>query len=267
MTDNTTKPIFGRLFNRLRSSREEDQSSANSKEHLIYAIGDIHGRHDLLVDLIEKIRVDTVATLRRLSGNHKISIVFLGDYIDRGHQSREVLESLSALTFSGTELIFLKGNHEEAALNFLDGGAALIKWLDYGGKETLSSYGIEVPKNTEGKNLLALREKFADAIPDHHLAFLRGLKSYWISGEYLFVHAGIDPAKPLEAQTDKEFLWIRDPFLKSIRKLPYIVVHGHTPEEKPVWDGRRIGVDTGAYITRRLTAAKLYGGDVMFLST
>jgi len=83
----------------------------------------------------------------------------------------------------------------------------------------------------------------------------------------IILHAGIDPARALENQTDKEFLWIRDPFLKSVRKLPYIVVHGHTPEEKPVWDGRRIGIDTGAYITRRLTAVKLHEGTVRFLST
>ena len=257
-------PILGRF----RSGLSEQTSQTPRRERLIYAIGDIHGRHDLLVEILEKIRIDTSATLNRVRYPCQVTMVFLGDYVDRGYESRQVLESLSVLTFTGTQLIFLKGNHEQAALDFLDMTSLDRNWLKFGGKETLSSYEISVPETVSSdEQLLSLKAKFAEILPAHHLAFLQNLKSNWATDGYLFVHAGIDPARPIEDQSDTEFLWIRDPFLKSVRKLPFIVVHGHTPEPSPVWDGRRIGVDTGAYISNKLTAAKLHAGAVTFLST
>ena len=172
------------------------------------------------------------------------------------------------MSFPGTEVICLKGNHEQAALEFLDRNADGSDWLKYGGRETLSSYGVDTGRK-EGDQawLNSVKEAFRAAFPERHLAFLKSLKLYWRYGDYLFVHAGIDPALSLENQTEKELLWIRGPFLNSVRKLPFIVVHGHTPEVKPVWDGRRIGVDTGAYISNILTAVKLYKGEVSFLAT
>ena len=237
-------------------------------QNLIYAIGDIHGRHDLMIALLEKVRLDMISIRSRLRTKIPTFIVFLGDYIDRGHESKQVIETLCNIKFDHTELIFLKGNHEEAALKFLDMEQSDTAWLSYGGRETLASYGISCPsEGLDEISLINVKATFKEFLPSHHLAFLEQLQSYWISGQYMFVHAGIDPKKPPEEQSDKEYLWIRDGFLSSIRKLPYIIVHGHTPEDSPTWDGRRIGIDTGAYISNRLTAVKLVHDSIDFLST
>ena len=247
-------------------SPENDGEAAGSD--LIYAIGDIHGRHDLLIALLEDIRLDTRRSLSRLTRKPDVYIVFLGDYIDRGDRSRDVIESLCQLNFDGTQLIYLKGNHEAIALDFLENRKIDKNWFQYGGRETLVSYGVKVPDDlVNPDNLVALKDAFIAAVPPSHLNFLRALKSYWIHGRYMFVHAGIDPSKDPESQTDSEYLWVRERFLNSIRQLPYIIVHGHTPEDAPTWDGRRIGIDTGAYISNRLTAVKLFNGGVEFITT
>ncbi len=268
MKNPASKEVFWKRLKPRSVSGGRKSTSPQTSSELIYAIGDIHGRLDLLMELLEAIIFDRAHTISNARVPSQTFIVFLGDYIDRGHQSREVIEFLSQVSIVDTEIIFLKGNHEQVAIEFLNQENSEIKWLDYGGVETLSSYGLDVKDaKPEGAELSALKSQFADALPNHHLRFLNGLKSYWIRDEFMFVHAGVKPGKPVESQTDKEFLWIRDDFLNSIQKLPFIIVHGHTPEPEPVWDGRRIGVDTGAYISNTLTAAKLYKGSVEFLST
>ena len=259
------------LRNMLGRRRQRNQNPPQELEvppGLIYAIGDVHGRHDLLAQLLETIRMDMVQfeTLsRKDSSTH---IVFLGDYIDRGHNSRQVLETLCNLDYQKTQFVFLKGNHEEAMLKFLDPDNSDTSWLGYGGRETLASYGVGCDSDAPSEiELINLKLSLAESLPANHLEFLLALKSYWIAGKHMFVHAGIDPKKPPEAQSDRQYLWIRDEFLSSIRKLPYIIVHGHTPEDEPTWDGRRIGIDTGAYISNKLTAARLFEGKVEFLST
>ena len=233
---------------------------------LMYAIGDIHGRHDLLQNLLALIKKDMLTLKNREID--KVSIVFLGDYIDRGHTSKEVLETLSTLKLGPAELVFLKGNHEAAVLDFIANPESGASWVKFGGRETLSSYNVKIPGILGPKfDWDDCRQRFCKRLPKHHLTFLNGLKSYQIIDEYMFVHAGIDPKKPVASQSDDEFLWIRTPFLESMIKLPYIVVHGHTPEPKPVWDGRRIGLDTGAYLSNKLTSARILDGDIKFLST
>ncbi|NNC38860.1 MAG: serine/threonine protein phosphatase [Hyphomonadaceae bacterium] len=233
---------------------------------LIYAIGDIHGRQDLLRALIGKIKQDI--SEHDHNSIQRTLIIFLGDYIDRGPGSKDVIETISKLKIHGAELIFLRGNHEAAALDFLLDPNKGANWLQFGGRETLASYGVSLPKEvSDVEDWTKYGKAFLKKIPARHMAFLRSLISYKIEGEYMFVHAGINPSKPAEGQSDDEYLWIRDSFLKSMKKLPYIVVHGHTPEVRPVWDGRRIGIDTGAYMSNKLTAVRLLAGNVKFLST
>lgn len=233
---------------------------------LIYAIGDVHGRQDLLASLIGKIKQDM--SQQNKGQIARTLVVFLGDYIDRGPGSKDVIETMSKLKISGAELVFLRGNHEAAALEFLRDPNQGSNWIRFGGRETLESYGVAMPREIdEIEDFTPYGQAFLKKISAQHVSFLKSLISYKIEGEYMFVHAGIHPAKPAEAQSDDEYLWIRDTFLKSMKKLPYIVVHGHTPEPKPVWDGRRIGIDTGAYMTNKLTAVRLFEGNVVFLST
>lgn len=245
----------------------QDGNSVKDRK-LIYAVGDIHGRHDLLSKIIDIIQTDIDDYTSKYGWCGRVIIVFLGDYIDRGFDSKAVIETLSNLDLQFAELVFLKGNHEAAILEFMENADAGLKWVHYGGRETLASYGIELPLNLETyDDWDEVQEKFLHTIPPYHLLFLRTLKTYRIEGEYMFVHAGMDPNKTLDQQTERDYLWIRSRFLKSTKKLPYIIVHGHTPESAPIWDGRRIGIDTGAYMSNKLTAVRLANGAVDFFLT
>lgn len=214
----------------------------------IYAIGDIHGRNDLLCELLTRIGEDdrgraTVA--RRV-------VVHLGDYVDRGPDSRGVIEHCVTWAHGAFEPIFLLGNHEHIMLDFLDGGDVFDLWTMNGGDATLRSYGV----TAAGADC---RAELAAALPASHLAFLRRL---WISvhlGDYFFVHAGIRPGVPLSGQTQNDMLWIREPFLDSRRDHGAVVVHGHSITASPTLRGNRIGIDTGAYRTGQLTALRLEG--------
>lgn len=255
-----------RLFKTTKSVHLQPRSA--QEKNIIYAIGDIHGRHDLLLRLIDLIRTDIDQYIQENGGLKKITLIFLGDYIDRGLNSKNVIETLINLDVFGAKRIFLKGNHEAVLLDFLENPDFGLKWAKYGGRETLASYGIDLPLNLESYDRWDdMRNDFLNVIPPYHLLFLRNLQTYQIQEQYMFVHAGIDPDQDAESQTEEEYLWVRDKFLKNKKKLPYVIVHGHTPESRPVWDGRRIGIDTGAYISNTLTAAKLTRGSVEFLLT
>lgn len=224
----------------------------------VVAVGDTHGRLDLLDRLWPQIE-----DLARQSAARERTIVFLGDYIDRGPQSRELVDRLLA-GFSGFEAIFLKGNHDDTLLQFLNDPNLGEVWRNFGGLETLKSYGIE---HRLGSSWGQTRAELLQRLPSEHLRFFQTLRLHYACGDYLFVHAGVRPGLLLEHQSERDLLWIRDEFLDSSMSFGRIVVHGHTPEKEPVVRANRIGIDTGAYMTGVLTALVLEGRTRRFLST
>lgn len=223
----------------------------------IYAIGDVHGRADLLAELQQRI-VDDAA-----SGPGETVIVMLGDYVDRGPDSRGVIEMLAAPPPAGMERICLLGNHEEQMLAFLSQPRQAAGWLKYGGRQTLESYGIDPEEGDVG----ALSEALAAALPPRHLEFLRTLALYYRDGGYFFAHAGIRPGVPLQAQSPEDLVWIREPFLSHGGDHGAMIVHGHTRRQEVDWRGNRINVDTSAFATGVLTALVLEGDGRRLLQT
>lgn len=230
----------------------------------VYAIGDIHGRADLLQRLLDSIHKDALGGAYR----GKPVLVFLGDYIDRGMESKQVIDLLVGKAMSPFETHFLKGNHEAAMLEFMADPAIGPRWAEYGGRETLASYGVRPPRSrTSPEDWAAASEELKRMLPPEHVDFLRGLELSVRIGDYLFVHAGIRPGVEIQHQSEHDLLWIRDEFLNDTRPLGAVVVHGHTPAPRPHRDHRRIGLDTGAYLSGRLTAARFENDSVEFLST
>ena len=219
----------------------------------IYAIGDVHGRLDLLRALIA-----AIDTEQKDAGTARPTLVLLGDYVDRGPDSRGVVETLIEGPLPAFERVHLRGNHEDSFLRFLDDIAVGPSWLYYGGAETLASYGIAAARDEDDPaRLAALQAGFAAALPDSHRAFMRGLESCQAIGGYLFVHAGVRPGVPLAGQSLDDLLWIRGEFLQSAADHGHVVVHGHTIDRKPQIRRNRIGIDTGAFATGVLTCLVL----------
>jgi serine/threonine protein phosphatase 1 len=240
-----------------KSGQELHKHAAVPGGKLVYAIGDIHGRLDMLDELLEQIEGDC-------GGLDNAQLIFLGDYVDRGPDSRGVIEKLIHLKRMHKDTVFLKGNHEAIMLDFLAEPEDLPQWLDWGGEETLESYGID-PVGV-GKSDLA--DAIHAAMPKAHLDFLNSLALTHIEGDYLFVHAGVRPGAALEDQTETDLLWIRKRFHNAApaERPDYVVVYGHTPVDKPEDAGWRIGVDTGACYGGMLTAVVLEGATRRFLS-
>jgi serine/threonine protein phosphatase 1 len=213
----------------------------------VYAVGDLHGRADLLRDLVPQIELDLV-----INPVAKAIVIFLGDYIDRGPASRQVIELLVELEKS-LDVIFLKGNHESFALDFLDNPDVLDRWRNYGGLETLLSYGLTPSIRPTQKENAELARAFAATLPESHHRFLTRLKTSFSCGDFFFVHAGVRPGVPLEEQREEDLLWIRNEFLVSEIDFGKIVVHGHEPVDHPEIRFNRINIDTGAFATGRLT--------------
>lgn len=230
----------------------------------VYAIGDIHGRADLLRHMHRLIAVDAQGTgpgIRKLA-------VYLGDYVDRGLQSREVIDILLDEALPGFESVHLRGNHDHELLAFLEDPQASAAWLRYGGDATIYSYGVRLPSEAPAEERLAvLRDRLQEALPPRHHAFFSTLPLTYEIGDYLFVHAGIDPDKPLDRQTPTDLLWIRDAFLEAEDDFGKIVVHGHSVSESPEVRDNRIGIDTGACYTNALSCLVLQGNRHRFLST
>jgi len=239
---------------------------------LVYAIGDIHGRDDLLVRLRETIRADAQAAAREAAAEGRPApqpvVIHLGDYVDRGLHSREAIGLLLDAPLPGFESIHLKGNHEDMLLRFLDDPSIGRVWLANGGDATLASYGVgnwRPPLDDAG--LEDLRHRLRAALPPRHLAFLRGLAHCHEEGDYLFVHAGVRPGVAPAERRPEDMMWIRDGFLDSRADHGQMVVHGHSIEYRPDERPNRIGIDTGAFATGRLTALALAGATRRFLST
>ncbi|GAA4017770.1 metallophosphoesterase family protein [Sphingomonas swuensis] len=227
-----------------------------------YVIGDVHGCLELLDRLLEDIASD-----HRLRAPAKGLLVLLGDLIDRGPASAEVIERLRSLDWPDFRVIGIAGNHEEVLLRILDGEFKQVSgWLKFGGSETLQSYGVDAVEIAA----LAPREaakRIASAIPQAHRRFLEELADSFRFGDYLFVHAGVRPGIALDQQSLTDLRWIREPFLSDRRDHGMTVVHGHTVSERVEESGSRIGIDTGAYATGRLTALAIDGGERWFLDT
>jgi len=246
------------IFGLSKKTDEVPSRSSVPPGHFVAAVGDLHGRLDLLEELWPKID----AASRVSSARHR-TLIFIGDYVDRGHQSRALVDRLLE-GFPGFDTVFLKGNHDDTLLQFLADPTIGDAWRNFGGLETLSSYGIA---HAPEKSWSQTRSEFAAVLPRAHLEFFKNLKLHISIGDYLFVHAGIRPRVPLEDQSQTDLLWIREDFLESQANFGRVVVHGHTPTEKPVVRPNRIGIDTGAYMTGRLTALLLEERTRRFLST
>ncbi|MGH6922691.1 MAG: metallophosphoesterase family protein [Propylenella sp.] len=217
----------------------------------IYAIGDLHGRFDLLETMADKIRDD----LRASPPAERAVEIFIGDYIDRGPQSREVVEWLIETAPLGHERICLLGNHEDMLLEALADPSGLANWLFNGGDATLVSYGVTALPSSPP----AMHAACVAAIPPRHRAFLSALPRTAEFGSYFFVHAGINPSRRLYDQDPQDLIWIRGPFHISNADFGRIVVHGHTPVVEPDIRTNRINIDTGAVFTGRLTCLVLEG--------
>ncbi len=226
----------------------------------VYAIGDIHGRRDLLDKLLTRIKRDAQSAPKRRV------LILLGDYVDRGPDSAGVLERVAALSdgkvLNGFKTVMLKGNHEDMMLRFLDGRDKNGQWLENGGAQTVESYGLNV-KASNGK----LRHALLDALPRSHRRVLKDLKLRHEEGGYGFAHAGVRPGVTWERQTPSDLVWIRRTFLDSDYDFGRVVVHGHTPTTEPVVKKNRIGVDTRAWESGTLTCLVLEKSSHRFLTT
>jgi len=230
----------------------------------VFAIGDVHAHADHLRKLHE--RICAIIDVERAAG--QVSVVWLGDYIDRGWQPLETLDLVAAgLGRPGVEEIRLRGNHEtyliEAATGENLGLARLLQWWRFGGEETLKT----LAPNAHIDQPAELAAALCDSLGAERLAFLQGLALRHRIGDYIFVHAGINPDRPLEAQDEQDLLWIREPFLSG-QDWPHsvTVVHGHTPEGPTALD-HRIGVDSGVFDSGSLSAVELRGDQLRFIST
>lgn len=226
---------------------------------VVYAIGDVHGRRDLL----ERMHAAILDDAARRQSPRRV-IVYLGDYIDRGPSSRQVLDLLSQRPLPGFEVVRLKGNHEDIALRFLAGSMPNgAHWLRYGGEAAAASYGIAAAE----MDLPELRLAMLKVIPASHVHFLRRLRLWHREGGYLFVHAGMRPGVPFDRQRSSDLIWIRERFLDSDADFGAVVVHGHTISSEPQFRANRIGIDTGAYGSGRLTCVALEGDSCTVLQT
>ncbi len=202
------------------------------KEHIL-AVGDLHARHDLLRKVLDELAPGLAKPLR---------MVFLGDYIDRGPEARQVLERLLELSRQRPDTVFLMGNHERMLLDALDGHRVPL-FLNNGGRETLASYGLPP-------------DRLAD-LPPEHLEFIRAMPLYHQTNDYIFVHAGLRPGLPLDQQDEADLLWIRHEFIYDQFDFGKTVVFGHTPQDQPLVRPGRIGIDTGAVYGHHLTCLEL----------
>ena len=246
--------MISKFFRKTKTSAPSYDAPSVPDGTVVWAIGDIHGRLDLLKPLVDAILQDAAETI----AERKV-VVFLGDYIDRGPDSRGVLRLLAGLGHAdGIEWRFLKGNHEEAMLRFLTEPKFGPTWCDYGGDAALASYGLKPPTMTHNANAwVQLAADLDHKVDIGERQFLENLELSLMVGDYFFAHAGARPGRPLEAQVPEDLLWIRRSFLDSSHRFSKVVVHGHTPEASVFSDHRRIGIDTKAYESGILSALRL----------
>lgn len=227
----------------------------------VYAIGDIHGRLDLLDAMLATIEADL-----GMRPAIKPVYVFLGDYIDRGPSSRETIDRLIKHS-KANECVFLKGNHELIAIKCLSDRGLFDQWMRLGGMETLNSYHVAAQGLTTGKRIVELQAAFHEALPQAHFRFFRDLQASFVLGDFFFTHAGVEPNVDLADQKENDLLWIREEFLSSNVDFGKIVVHGHTPVRDVEVRTNRINVDTGAFATGHLTCLVIEEASLALIST
>jgi len=242
--------------------QQPTKAPSTPRGYRAYAVGDIHGRLDLLDRLLAAIEQDLERRPAR-----KALLVFLGDLIDRGPDSRGVVERLRTYRHEGLRPYFLAGNHEEVLLRLLSGERGILdSWLKYGGAECLQSYGRD-PATLAGQNERTAIAMVKDVIPGDHVRFIGSFADTLRLGDYLFVHAGIRPGLDLSLQNQSDLRWIRSQFLDHEDDHGFVVVHGHTISDGVDERANRIGIDTGAYRTGKLTALAMEGEERWTLDT
>jgi serine/threonine protein phosphatase 1 len=254
-----------RFLSRWLQPKPAEPVARTAEATRIYAIGDIHGRLDLFEQILALIEQDMAVNATSAA----MQLVLLGDYVDRGLQSSEVVDRILALRNDMPNLTCLKGNHEDVLLQVAMGVAdedMIASWLGYGGRETLASYGIS-SRILYSDDIATIADLARQVIPDSHREFLRHLPLYHENGDYFFVHAGVHPARTLTAQRDHDLMWIREPFLSWKEDFGKTVVHGHSISTNVETRTNRIGIDTGAYATGKLTAIILEENTRRFLET
>ena len=255
---------FMRWVNPFRSAFSKVQPEVPTVRRIpdgtrVYCVGDIHGRDDLLREMAEHVSAD----MKVRSFDHAVT-VFLGDYVDRGLGSKRVVEQLARGEWP-TSIIALAGNHEDLLMAFLENAEVLAVWRSLGGLETLHSYGVDVGLGHGWTRFWRVQAAFAAQFPERHRHFLERLDISTYIGDYFFCHAGVRPGVPLDRQNRDDLLNIREPFLSSEAEHGKLVVHGHTPSVAPEIRPNRIGIDTAAYATGRLTCLVLEKDQRRFL--
>lgn len=226
----------------------------------IYAIGDVHGRGDLLERLFALIDEDLACRPPQ-----RAIQVMLGDYVDRGPASRSVIDLILARA-ARHELVALKGNHDALLLGAIDDPATTGDWLMMHGIETLASYGL-TSATVAGSRLSDLGRAFAAALPESHLQFFRALKPSYSCGDFFFVHAGVRPGIDLSRQAEEDLIWIRQEFLRHSGDFDKVIVHGHSPVRDVEFHPNRIAIDTAAYASGKLTALVIEGSSLRVIDT
>ena len=256
--------MIGRFFKSLTAEKAPKPVAPTVPQgQRVYAIGDIHGRADLLTRLLGLIAED-----RQRAEPAEVTLIYLGDYVDRGPHSREVVDIVLGPHPMADRVVRLRGNHEDAMLSFMQDEGRARMWLDYGGLATLHSYGVRIPPETPAQErFAAMANQLNQNLPSEHRSFLEGLPLSETIGDYFFVHAGINPHQSIAEQDDFEMMTIRSPFLEWGRPLEKVVVHGHTIAPEPEFHSWRIGIDTGAYATGHLTCLVLEGSEQRILAT
>ena len=251
------KAFLARLFGSKAESPR--RLVLNNPPPSIYAIGDVHGCVELQRKLEKKI-------LSNVKEGEKTLIIYLGDLVDRGLSSADVIDHCLSPLPQDVRRVCLRGNHDQAFLDFLKRPSLQSEWLDFGGKETMLSYGLDVEQMQQMK---IKNKEFADyvarTVPREHVSFLERMPVALSTPHVHFVHAGIRPGLSMDEQEDDDLMWIRQEFLIEERASDKLVIHGHTPSEKPMLGAGRIGIDTGAYGGGPLTAIHLQNGQPSFL--
>jgi serine/threonine protein phosphatase 1 len=246
------------FFQKLLSPTPQRAATRIPDGQRVYAVGDIHGCADLFAELISVIEADD-----RARGPSETTVILLGDLVDRGPDSRGVIDAARDWS-QRRALRILFGNHEEMFLKSLEDEGVLRQFIRFGGKETILSYGVTRDEYLE-MTVEELQAAMATRIPSEDLDFMRGFEDMIVIGDYIFVHAGIRPGVDLDSQTPADLRWIREPFLSHASQEGMCVVHGHTITDAPDVQPGRVGIDTGAYASGRLTAIGLEGAERWFL--